>query len=472
MNRWLKAALAGAAAIAPVWALAAIDGTHHDMNHMTVSNEKCAYCHSITGLVATPGYGNTGAFCVKVCHDGTTTSTAGIVPTGPGILTAWNGTAFTPVASTPAATVVSFGVSHGATAADLATIDEAQPTDTPADVAATNWPHSAEANFQCTSCHAVHDNTNPPFLNAALSGASNAASFCQRCHTGSTATTAGFAGRYQDFAAAGAHPTQFAWSVAGAAGRTGAKTGDANTIMNGRTIAMKDGIFNVTIPATPNAVGTSWATGGHLAGGTQFGCYTCHSAHQEQEGGTDLILVNTLADKCYGCHGDGPNSPTGAATTEENPGITNFYHPVNSEAALARGAMQFPIPMAGAYTALSTGAKGYRSATATSPLCVSCHDVHGGMAGKMAIRNLGQGNTNSVCLGCHAASTDNTGAVSFHHPGKDDAGSNYIGDGWANASWATAENLGLLSDGLSCPDCHTVQSGRTIANQRATGHNW
>jgi len=476
----LKASIAGALVLVPIAGFAAVDGSHHDMVHMGVGTsgvEKCAFCHSITGLSAVAGYGEVGGFCVQVCHSsGTAAETAfsEAMPTGPGQFNA----AMAVTAGLADPSILSSAVSHGFLKAVIPTPDDA------AAVEDTSWPHTGatEASIQCTSCHAVHDPTNTPFLNARLGTGDNTTAFCQQCHDGRAA--AGTTGRYQDFANAGAHPTEFDWDPAAALARatyagsgaaTGQKDTDAATYMMSRVIA--DAAANLQITPTIaagvfNDPNNNWNTGGHildLVSGLpttatgNFGCYSCHSAHQEQnatgEQGDLLLLGGAISYFCHGCHGT-------------DPGATGFGHPIYADAILTNTLHSDwgSIPLTAAYAALTTPLFRPDPPNGNPPYCVSCHDVHEGALNLMAIRRVAgtESPTSSVCLSCHQDSFS-VAAVNSHHPGI--AGNDYNAThGFATAAaWLTVDNNGDLTDGLSCPDCH-VGTGNDI--RRSTAHNW
>ncbi|MHB8765123.1 MAG: hypothetical protein ACYDA8_12430, partial [Deferrisomatales bacterium] len=395
------------------------------------------------------------------------------------------------------AAVVAFSSSHGRDRTVLGTLGDGD-----AGLTATGWPHSGKANMECTTCHTVHDATNPPFLNAQLGTGSNSganAAFCQRCHTGAAHLTAGRAGRFQDITGMGAHPTEFT-VINGAVGSRAAPK-------LGRQIAFKAAVLNTTLASADvatfnNAVGTSWPTGGHLFDTTRrlpsdvaatptgvFGCYTCHSAHQSnnvggaEQTGNMLLLGNpraathTNSPLCSACHG------LAAGNGLNNPGTSNFYHPANNEAqtpyqhdhpthALGPNLPNtgsFPIELSATWTGASGNFKGLNAAV----VCLGCHDVHGGVSGVMAIRQLNPtpvtSATQSVCLACHATSTGAQAMASnWHHPGTTGNYNTSLGFP-ASLGWVTVDNLGNLTDGLSCPDCHVFQG---TSARRATAHNW
>lgn len=469
MKKWTKALMIGAAALAPAAVLAAgIDGTHHDMTSggVGVSNEKCAYCHAKTG-VADDGttYGTVGGFCVVVCHSagGGLSGTQAVIPDTPGAYN-WAAGAFSMGTISPNDPMNT--TTHGRAPGAFPTTDGATAVND------TGWPHTATGvtEYECTSCHAVHDATNPPFLNAALSDGTQDGGFCQRCHDNT--------GRMQDIAAAGGdHPIEFTWSTATANSRGGTTKTDT-TVMGNRELVVGTNITNVNVAATDagadgsiNQDNDHWNMGGHLidanglaASAGQFGCYSCHTVHNLDADGGFLAVGASLETICFGCH-----------TTE--PGRTNFGHPISPAETTISNGHTWTIP-------LSTGANGYDGIGAqylptvgTAPLCVSCHDVHDAstalVAGTtlMAIRTISATMPESACEQCHISSfASPDGNTDQHHPGQDSAKNYVADDGFpTSAGWLTIDGLGDLNDGLSCPDCHV---GDGSDAKRASAHNW
>lgn len=478
MKTWVKALMIGTMALGPVAAFAAIDNTHHDIQYMGQGTEKCTYCHSKTGITASTGLGKVGGFCVAVCHistAGLATPIPAVVPTATGTVTAYtfaSGTGGTATKSANNATATIFTSGHGMTKSVLTTNFATEG----AAVTATGWPYTAGDALQCTSCHSVHDAANPPFLNAKLTDGTQTGGFCQRCHNNAI--------RVQDFTTSGDHPTEFTWNPTAAAGRSAAKTGDAATIMRGRDIVIATGATNVNQTATNvannavagalNGTTAAWNLGGHVlntttglpqdgttstAGNDQFGCYSCHTVHIDQTAtgvyGSSLVVAGGAAGTrivCYVCH-----------TLE--PGVTGYGHPIDTETPLYVAQGWAAVPLTAGYTAINAL---YKPASG-APWCVSCHDVHGGIANRMAIRAIGALNTDgSVCELCHAGSYGNPTTADEHHPGA--IGTDYTASAFPiQASWTTTDGHGDLNDGLSCPDCH-VGDGTTT--KRSTAHNW
>lgn len=498
MRTWIKALLAGTLALGPAAAMAAIDNTHHDMIYLGASTERCAYCHSKVGLTSSAvPLGKVGNFCVQVCHlTGTGIETGGrseVVPTSPGNYSQALGV-FTMAnnGGGPGNIDTNILVAHGFTPTVLDGLAAAPGTVEKDAVAATGWPYTtAGSDMQCTSCHAVHDATNPPFLNAKLAAAgatAQADNFCARCHA--------LPGRVQDFTAAGNHPTEFEWDPAAAALRTVAKTGDAATIQNRREILVGAAITNLNVKDATladdapvnalNATTAIWDMGGHVINpatglpqsgraGTNaenVGCYSCHMVHQSNTVaspyGTALLVGNQLSDVCHGCH-----------TSE--PGTSTYGHPIDEDPQLNEALGWPALTMSPGYIAIN--ATFYKNTAVNpkgenSPWCVTCHDVHEAATGRMAIRVIdtkaAYAATDSVCEQCHSTGATNWAnptVANAHHPGSTTLDYTAAANGGfpATISWATADGLGDLADGLTCGDCH-IGDGTTA--KRATAHNW
>lgn len=486
MKTWVKALLIGTVAVAPTIALAAIDSTHHDINYLGKSSgEKCAYCHSKTGLTAgASGLGKVGQFCVQVCHiTGSGLAGAGVpdvVPTQAGYMTAYaNGTATITGNGVQTVNVLSDG--HGMIPYNLASIRASEASS----FTSTGWPYAnSTANgdtMQCTTCHAVHDATNPPFLNAKLSVGTQSGGFCQKCHS--------WAGRQQAFTDSGNHPIEFKWDPAAAVLRGAGKTGDTATVMNKRDIQVPTNggnILNVAATGVANGAGATalnaltahWNLGGHVLSNTtglptngasatatedQLSCVSCHTVHVTNSAsngyGKLLLVSNDLNIACFACH------------TNE-PGASNYGHPIFPEVTNTSSHGWPSIPLNANYNALPA----YYKPGTGSPTCVGCHDVHGGFNNRMAIRDINNAGAMtamaagaSACELCHLSSFANPTAANGHHPGA--ASTTYATTyGFPTSlGWLTTDGLGDLNDGLTCPDCH-VGDGTTT--KRATAHNW
>jgi hypothetical protein len=504
---------------------AAFDNSHHDMRSYVAATDSCGYCHgrldtNVFALQAN-NFGSVGGLCLGRCHAGAgvLATSAMLVPTtGYSVVTSDYTT------STPAAnqdyTSVFFNRSHPSYIGLKNGQGGAAVTWPPAGVSFPYLSSNTTIRMQCTSCHAVHDRTNAPFIWSPLAPSAAGAfdSFCERCHqeaarSGVTITTAR--------AAQGPHPVSFVVDNALAAARTGngrhprrinlQKYG--NAAGTGTTavfdVATTD---NTSLTGVPNAA-NSWNMGGHLTsgrnqamtnwtptGGTQIlGCYTCHGAHRTSVNGeNNLAIVATLDagpnfnPMCVGCHG--PNTSWAGDSTEAAVGITAWGHPVgaNTPSPYKASAGGFTFSINTAVTGLTI----YTSNTMRQSvntlglngrlLCTSCHQVHGGVIGQMAITNLGSA---IICRACHngtgipniqdvsTGGTAITGhnAANSHHVTSTSVttaatGMPKTGDltkllAITNPSWGlTAGALGNISSGtMDCADCHIFNG---------TAHNW
>jgi predicted CXXCH cytochrome family protein len=338
----------------------------------------------------------------------------------------------------------------------------------------TTWPYtgSATLNIECTSCHSVHDNdVASPFLWAALgvdlvtgTGAPADASeaFCQQCHNARSDVT----GDLNVTAAMGSHPVEVEWNPVAASNR-------ALQGRLGRTIAMNAAVYDVDIgdvadSANFDDVNNQWQLGGHTGTGLaeagvtsgNIGCYSCHSAHAADNNALTLAPASGATDSvlCNGCHGDAGN--------RSDPGVTGFYHPVGAEMSTSF------VSSAGTlftYTASNGNFPVVADIAATIPLgtnnnellCTSCHDVHGSVAGQMAIAEIGQAG-GRICNECHTGAEGTDTTTNAHHitftTGNAPA---YWNGGDTPMSWSSADIT--LADGLDCVDCHVFNG---------TAHNW
>jgi len=376
-----------------------------------------------------------------------------------------------------ASSVQVFGSAHGMTIGLLPNPDQV------ASINATGWPHTTAADtfMECTGCHAVHSNTNTPFLNAVLSDAVTPAnSFCMRCHAGGgTAAPASSSNqRYVLITGVpnGAHVIEVPYDPAAALARTGNNR-------HGRTIGMQGTVYDTVSAngATLNDPATHYTVGGKLgnfaarASNGRVGCYTCHSAHMPVQSGNNNLVITPVAvngstevvdPMCNGCHGPGPTPAAG--TSRANPGVTNYYHPVNSEVLVQTWDNSSKL---GTYLVtpghfnISVDLAAKRASGTGIIWCTSCHeyDVHGGRPGTMAVATTLMA-TNPMCGGCHTMTAGTfalgSAANSHHAVGNLNYTSGY--GSYANPSW-TANGYGDLADGLNCHDCH-------VFNQ--TAHNW
>lgn len=456
-------------------AFAIIDGSHHDAMAVDPVNAAsvCFYCHGIkytTAFTPVGTYGNVGNFCLIRCHQ-----PAGIL----------NGAVVGPLQVNDAGAEVqtnnqgalSFTASHPRTKGNLAGLGDDPATG----MDVTTWPYSLATSMECTTCHAVHDNdAGTPFLYTTLS----AGTYCERCHNGH--------GGGNDMSATGpmgSHPEEVLWagpvdhSAGNVARSLPRRARQLGMDLSPTTAApLFDVASTCNSAATCDPIANKYTTGGHLStfatvtAAGRVGCYTCHSAHADVN--NDLLIVsreNTALSGnliCAGCHGG--NGAANTAASPQNAGGTAYYHPANTESGYDAGgpgatwyktstspgfyfqvdATQFPL--------LSRNQFGANGAV----LCTTCHDVHNGKAGFMALANVGFGGAGQpaqICGVCHTAGGLNQ--ENAHHI----TGPVASGENWAGyePSWAATKGV-TVSDGLDCTDCHIVNDDAG----RKSAHNW
>lgn len=502
-------------------AMAALDASHHDIpNYLTsvTTKDKCFYCHGLkdanSGAAIEVTYGKVGSFCVTRCHSGLAALGNGgaIRPQGPATNGGAGDTFTRPVAAVNILQLGGTG-SHGDnTAKQLYGVNVASS------VAASTLPYTTGAKMECTSCHAVHDAANTPFLWSQLSATTPGVNgFCDRCHL-SRANNNLVAGTNPN----GNHPVDFAVNYAAALARTGA-TIAGQPPRSGRTIhldwtsaTLGGGVFDVP---TSNGAGLNGAqsatvtgqyqTGGHLGNFAQYsgvagdtmGCYTCHSAHQPGTAANNLTVLPitdsalTFNPLCMGCHGADTTWALNATDNSVGRNSPAYYgHPFGAGSGytstvgvgaaavgtytVSVGGFTFTVPY-GAVEAVNTQS-GIQFGNAGELLCTTCHDVHLGVAGTKALANLGQG-TASICNACHNGSEladvqdageggtgeaanahhrTTTASVTASYKPANDLNTLNINTAWVAVGYS---NQGLLSDGLQCADCHQFNG---------TAHNW
>ena len=506
MKRWLLCVIAAVmVAGGATVALAAVEGTHHDMGTYlgaAAGADACYACHGYKqGGTVIPLLGSIGNMCYLRCHLGTGGVSGGIPLANyyPEIgiwdnsaganrlVTTSNGTAPYTGATTPD----KYTQGHRFATANI------PGPDTQAMVALnTAWPYTGGTTMECTSGHDVHSNTNAPFLRLPLSdNTTRANAFCHKCHGAVT----GGAARWVDMSTTapnGAHPSEADWGV----------VSTTRTTLNrlGRTIEFKD--FPVPTAVNDNAVfrnfsyaGTAlnsstnhYNPGGKLGNvgaaalnfglGGNVGCYTCHATHLPAAAGMGQLTVArykaagtyTQSDMCVGCHGS-------SATQGRNPGVTGFWHPVDRETRV----VNFGTPSAAVYQVTTGsfnivvdmtqgGATGVTDNGVTGLLsCMSCHGdaraanqdgVHNGPANTSILSP-----TKPNCNSCHNVAAVQMGtAPNSHHVygGGAARGTIYTG---ATMNYPTTVTYSTgfaadLSNGLSCEDCHI--------SAQTTAHNW
>jgi predicted CXXCH cytochrome family protein len=495
------------------------------------TREGCLQCHGRQSTHSTTGVANdlgtVGGLCLARCHTGTGIlgAVGEVIPEPAPTVNPANyaGTA----AQTPQYNTVYFSGSHGRIAANLRVggwSGAAAVSWPPA--GANTWPYmaAAVANIECTSCHAVHDNQNAPFLWAPLGptvafpgGASTFDGFCDRCHS-----EASRSGNSIGIAPNGNHPINFILDNSAASTR-------ATNGRRGRRIVVQDynaqNVFDVPNPAPNTMINAAnpWNLGGHIvvpgtsavqnttaipavpASGVTtaaLGCYTCHSAHRTSVNGENNLVNVVTTDNtgtwnplCVGCHGsvttqagDSDDWRVGSLTAFGHPAGTNATRDANNLYTTTIGGFKFAVNTGVTYTnrQLSVG-----WGTNNALLCTTCHQVHGGRAASMALANITTG-TIAICRGCHNgigipnapdatkggnlgdATTNRANNRNMHHvTSTTGVVSNGMGK-TANTSTILAINttpswrnpttlLGDLATGMDCADCHTFNG---------TAHNW
>ncbi len=369
------------------------------------------------------------------------------------------------------------------------------------DVDASGLPYATQGlNFECTSCHNVHDDTNRPFLRDSTEA------LCARCHTNRH-----FVG---GTLSEGGSVTPGAW---GGLSNTGASNPGSHPIGTDITGELDTGSPDsvVTIPTSLDIVRSAdvagWVLGPKTtATGGGVTCVTCHAVHGAQDdgdntggnvpaadtspnvnylavaqasvaaawtdpgGGSQRSVANGNGDfnaLCETCHGVGNNpasDPQGAfsdATHNVNPGAAStFSHPIDTYgASSAAGVTEFsalmPWPVGGGMTA---GAN-----VDPIPICESCHAPHPAAELEAPVRTdvgpdggpwLLRGSTaGSFCQECHTA-------FASHHPvgmTYNSAGASYL----ANAS-------GGAGDTLDCTTCHSGAHNWSAASAVALDGSW
>jgi hypothetical protein len=490
---------------------AAFDNSHHDMRSYATETEGCFHCHGrsdTNALGAQPdNFGNVGGLCLARCHiggGGILGDINQVVPdTAPSVDTADYTTS-----TAGDYTAVYFSSSHNRTPGNLKDGTGAAVTWPPSGV---NWPYLASGtDIECTSCHSVHDNANAPFLWDPLYAASAQTGFCDRCHQGrSTQNLTG--------APDGMHPVDFAVDNTAASTRTGNTRNGRRIVIQKYGLASGAGtvdvfdVNNVAASALVNT-GTSWNMGGHLqssanaamvdwtgGGSTQhMGCYTCHSAHRTNVNGENNLVVVLTFDAangwnplCVGCHGA---STSRAADLDEDivGAETNYGHPVGSVTAVQgtfttnavntyNGSLdRFNFGVQDPAYVDPTAQNGNQFGTNGELMCMTCHKVHYGT--RMALAQLGQTGTQSVCKQCHNGNglpnvndlskggagepvnthhrTATSVTVGTHTPTNESEALAISQPTWAD----TISGIGDI-DGkaMDCADCHVFNG---------TAHNW
>jgi predicted CXXCH cytochrome family protein len=338
---------------------------------------------------------------------------------------------------------------------------------------------SSPNQFECTTCHNVHDDTNKPFLQDDINV------LCSRCHQGRQfvggveSSTLGDWGNFYGTDNPGSHPIG------------NDVFGDSDAPADSPVDLTATGAFNKVYD---DGVPGSHYLGGHLTGGATnpvqdngMTCVTCHAVHGSQTeaewpaGGTRamtnlLTIDQPTADGmfdgsvrngngdprnalCEGCHGTdaiaaatidtstGSTYGTGGGSEKVNPGVEIYTHPVDDLGAQAdTGVSAFPANWpVGEVASWGTNVD-------PGPICESCHTPHPNANSNRTTILVGSGTPilralqADLCAECHA------GGAGRHHP--------------------AGVSMGLLSDPavedgdgtLNCDDCH--------GGAQQTAHNW
>lgn len=488
---------------------AGLSNSHHDIRKYLQEEDACLVCHGRESAVnyglLSEDLGRVGGLCIFTCHSGKgmLPETDTLVPTpGPSVDPEDYSTS-----ARPDYTVVYFRKSHGRNPKNLRN-DAGQPVPWPP--AGAPWPAvAAETELECTSCHDIHSNTYAPFLRAPLGAASpGTGGLCDRCHP--ERATNNLTGPPD-----GNHPVDFEVTRRGAAMRAGGGRHPRRITI--QKYGAADGTGTVSVfdvpdppPAELNSTAVSWSMGGHLFsgpdkamtawsggdGGQQMGCFTCHSAHRTNVKGETALTVIATADPkdgwnplCTGCHGDAVTRDGDAA--DWNVGMTAFGHPAGRLSGrdeqgyytTSVGEFRFRITVP---TYEPNRQDANRFGERGQIMCTTCHKVHLGAPGTMALARIGQG-SRAICKVCHSGvgipnendfmkggtSTTGHNAANSHHvtaprvtlfgehlPANEPYGVLYI----RKPSWANdTTGLGKIDEGMDCADCHVFNG---------TAHNW
>lgn len=267
---------------------------------------------------------------------------------------------------------------HGYIARNLPEYPNGQPQP---GMTGSGLPYVTSESLECTSCHNVHEVSNRPFNQRTSYQA-----LCDACHSGrvnndpTTRTTVSAVGG-RNYST---HPTN---QPLGDQGRA-------------HLFDLAGIAANLKVPTGAPGEG-NYALGGHLNGpGGDTGnidCQTCHAVHGPTQGSTEGVAgylaisnatptaVATPFNLCEGCHfGGATGEPVGSG-----PAAPNTDHPIDN-----RGGSDFyPLGVALPAVWLNGGPNKDRGPEAFStqitpgtPVCSSCHDVHGGIAGTPLLR--------------------------------------------------------------------------------------
>ncbi len=312
-------------------------------------------------------------------------------------------------------------------------------------LANSHLPYVMKAELECTSCHNVHLGSFRPFNQRTAFQ-----DLCGACHPGRLGNGGSSDHRFKSGSVRSysTHPTRKAL----------ADTDRAN-------IKAKADIHDnlkTAINAAPN-----YSVGGHLNTDDTFDCQTCHAVHGVATGlgsyltGIDnlLSLDNTNTDGgtnpsqlCEGCHYGGNAGQQVGTVVADGTTIVYADHPLDSQngrtgfyptGVLVPDGTHVSAVWTGTGPNRDSGAQGfYGAADGSAPVCSSCHDIHGGIAGTPLLRGpsvtlTGQStwtfDYDEWCFVCHASAEI---IPNGHHSAKN--------------NWATSQ--------LSCGDCHGTEA--------------
>jgi predicted CXXCH cytochrome family protein len=327
----------------------------------------------------------------------------------------------------------------------------------------SNLPYVQGAEMECTSCHNVHLATARPFNQR-----TSLQSLCGACHTGRSNNTplrgmANILGAgVRSFSS---HPTQVSAQ-------------DQGGVNIKATI---DARFRVALNAAPN-----YSLGGHLSAGATgvMDCTTCHAVHgihgSPNPNVPDLLAIDntTVAGNaqpsalCEGCHYGG-DAGEQVGTLTAGGAVVYSDHPIdtrNNRTFYPTGAALPANWVAGATPNNDRGAQPFYTPAngQKTPVCSSCHDVHGGIAstallrGPQAVGNWGI----SYDVWCFACHTNAQVIPNAHHSAVNNWVSSILSCGdchgttsstdWKvhNGFWAFAVALSSTNSAF-CQSCHT-----------------
>lgn len=395
----------------------------------------------------------------KVCHDTASGTPAlrGWAGTNAGPTTGWGGKAISALCymchstgNTYSATdQTANAYSDGNHKYQEGTYPEMPEGTTDPAIGLSNLPYTigwaAGSEIECTSCHNVHVSSSRPFNQRASWQA-----MCDECHPGRVNNTAGrtTAGTARSYST---HPTQQPLGDQGAANIKAEGAIDAYM----RT-----------------AIGAAYALGGHLGLSTGTGdtgdmdCTTCHAVHGPQQDNTSsyddyLAYDNTTPasipgtgplNLCEGCHfGGAEGEQVGSNVTTP---VEDSDHPIDTRVGRAfyPTGVDVPALWVGGGENNDRGPQSfYPSSGPLTPVCSSCHDTHGGIAGQAILRGpiTAAGDYTfsygAWCFVCHTA--DQVIPLNHH----------------SNLQNMNGEDVSQLD----CGDCHGNQTG----NEDWRAHN-